>query len=189
MPRTETSHLPISYLLMSVGLALAWALSGWLAFEKTRALVNTLTHTVTYTAIVIVVSWVASLVRNNVEFGPVGLIVFGIALGVAIDLARILTPSLEADVITHTEVLLVSLAFIVTFVVGFGMKVLSKGYLECFVVFVVIIVVVSIIKKSVQETLKTDHTSWLGRTAFVTLILIYIFLVWFSFLGGWQVFQ
>jgi len=41
----------------------------------------------------------------------------------------------------------------------------------------------------VEEGLKTGHPSWLSRGAFVALVLVYAFLVWFSFLGGWRVFQ
>jgi hypothetical protein len=43
--------------------------------------------------------------------------------------------------------------------------------------------------KAVEESLRTSRLSWLARGAFGALVLAYAFLVWFSFLGGWRVFQ
>lgn len=44
----------------------------------------------------------------------------------------------------------------------------------------------STVKESVQ---KTGRPSWLARGAFGALLLTYAFLIWFSLLGGWRVFQ
>jgi len=41
----------------------------------------------------------------------------------------------------------------------------------------------------VEESLETGHPSWLARGAFGALVLSHAFLIWFSFLGGWRVFQ
>lgn len=55
--------------------------------------------------------------------------------------------------------------------------------------FVVVGGVAFVVTVSVEESLNTGHPSWPARAAFGALPLAYAFLIWFSFLGGWRVFQ
>ncbi|MDY7078609.1 MAG: hypothetical protein SXV54_16970 [Chloroflexota bacterium] len=45
------------------------------------------------------------------------------------------------------------------------------------------------VKPRVGESLRTGHPSWLARGAFAGFALTYVFLIWFSFLGGWRGFR
>ncbi len=49
--------------------------------------------------------------------------------------------------------------------------------------------IVTAIEKNVQDSLSTGHPSWLAWGVFGLMLLDYAFLLCFSFLGGWQVFQ
>jgi predicted lysophospholipase L1 biosynthesis ABC-type transport system permease subunit len=54
---------------------------------------------------------------------------------------------------------------------------------------IVACIIASIMGKEVEESLKTGRLSWLTRGGFGVLLLAYAFFIWFSFLGGWRVFQ
>ncbi len=80
--------------------------------------------------------------------------------------------------------------FPAAFFVKFGLRDI-EGFL---VIFVVLIFgmgsfIEDVTKKSTEKNLKTARSSWLTQSAFGAILLVYAFLIWFSFLGGWRVFR
>jgi hypothetical protein len=80
-------------------------------------------------------------------------------------------------------------AGVVVFVVAGGVAIGEWVLVAILVAFGVAVGMAGVVAVGVGESLKTGYPSWLARAAFGALVLAYAFLVWFSFLGGWRVFQ
>jgi preprotein translocase subunit Sss1 len=56
-------------------------------------------------------------------------------------------------------------------------------------VFVAVGFMIFLIVRDLGKSISTGQPSWLAHTTFGILVITYVFLIWFSFLGGWRIFQ
>ncbi len=56
-------------------------------------------------------------------------------------------------------------------------------------VLVVVGFITFLIARNLVRSVATGRPSWLAHGIFGVLVITYAFLIWFSFLGGWRIFQ
>lgn len=195
LPRGADAFPAGFYLGCLLGLILAWALTGWLGNVGIADSVADVAPVGT---------------AGVVALGTVLAVVFSVAIGTAIGVTNALVEH-TAFAVTACVCIAESVAFVVADVVTQGADTGSLGGLEGFVALgvagfaglgatkgvadlVVNLVLVGIAIKTafsmgegVQASLKIGHPFWTTRAALSTLVLVHVFLVWFSFLGGWRV--
>jgi hypothetical protein len=181
------------YLGCLLGLILAWTLTGWLGnIDVAESVAD-----------------VAPIGRAGVvALGVVLALVFGTAIGVAVGLADALAKH-TAFAVMVCVCIAEGVAFVVADVVAKGMDRGTLGGLESFVALgvagfvgisategaadlvanlVVVGVTIKIalgVGEGVQESLETGHPEGMARMTFGVLVLAHVFLLCFSFLGGW----
>jgi hypothetical protein len=64
----------------------------------------------------------------------------------------------------------------------------SDVVLGIVVVYLMMAAVMAAVAVSIAASLKTGEPSIIARTAFIALLLSNAFILWFSLLGGWQIF-
>jgi len=107
-------------------------------------------------------------VMSNVAFGVVFSVVFGVTYAVAIVTAFIVVTGVMTDIAF-------GVAFVVAYVITF------------YVAYVVAIGVAFSVKDAVTNSLEIGTPQPLARFAFLLLVVTYLFLIWFCFLGGERV--
>ncbi|OAD20476.1 membrane protein, partial [Candidatus Thiomargarita nelsonii] len=100
-----------------------------------------------------------------------------------------------ADIIDNEEIeflVVLLIAFIVACgVAGFMTGSVMVGVVSAVagvVAFFMILFGEIAIEETIKESLKTGTPSLLARLAFLLLLAAHLFLIWFSFLGGWRLF-
>ncbi len=162
LPTTETTRTPITYLLIGIGLILAWMLIGWLERREQGCLVIIMISMVS----VGVMLGGTSLVVDEAVLGKVGIVAFGAALGVVFGVVSALGAR-------------TSISFM-----GILGAVIASPVLYLLPALVMFGVAWWVVKRN----LTTDCPSWLGWGVSGILMLAYAVLIWISFLGGWRVF-
>ncbi|MCP4610086.1 MAG: hypothetical protein GY845_15365 [Planctomycetes bacterium] len=165
LPTTETTHTPITYLLVGIGLILVWMLIGWLERREIGCLTI-----IASVALSIGVMFVMPLVIDEAALGKVGIVAFGVALSVV--------SGVELGMESDKSISFMSL--IGTF--------LSTSRFVGIVLFSLSFLVRLGVMWVVKRNLRTGSPSWLGWGVSGILMLAYAVLIWISFLGGWRVF-
>ncbi|MCP4526367.1 MAG: hypothetical protein GY833_10700 [Aestuariibacter sp.] len=176
MPLAEITYPPAIYLWTGASLILVWALTGWLGERD-------IDHTSTIKSIAVflafaVVGGVPFFVIGDVTFRVIGSVIFGVVLGVVPAIAKSVAGS-----IANILILGVSLGAVFIWIV---MPDKNDALNNC-------ILIASLLRSIdmgldfVGKSLKTGDPSWLAQGYYGALVLAYIILVWFSFLGGWRV--
>jgi hypothetical protein len=178
-----------------LGLGLAWTLTGWLGNVDVAD----------------GVADVALLGTTGVAvLGVVLAVIFCVAVGVPIGVADAL-PQHLAFVVMVGVCMAEGVAFVVADVVAKGADAGTLGSLESFVALgvasfagisviegpvdlIVNLVVFGVTFKAmldggegVEDGLRIGRPFWMARVILGILVLVYVFLIWFSFLGGWRV--
>ncbi len=194
LPRAEGAFPTGFYLGCLFGLALAWTLTGWLGtIDLTESEAG-----------------IKSLGTTDVAMlGVVLAVVFGVAVGVPIGVADAMSKP-TAFVVMVGVCVSEGVAFVVAHIVAQGTSTGTLGSLESFVALgvasfagisvtegavdlVVNLIVFGVTFKAmldvgdgVETSLKIGRPFWIARVTLGGLTLIYAFLVWFSFFGGWR---
>jgi tetratricopeptide (TPR) repeat protein len=178
LPRVEMTHLPAVHLWLPAAVVLVWSLTGWLcrlnsgdvvamavaaAFVVTVFVVSSVAGDAVLFIMILVTVWVAGAlavdIGGRVTFGAVG----GVASGVAARIAGDAVSAIVGRVTGAVAGAVMALALVASVVV------LAVG-----------------LARHVEKSLEAVRPSWLGRGALGVLVLAYGFLIWFSFLDGWQ---
>ncbi len=183
LPRTEAAYLSTIYLWISAGLAMGWVLTGWIGKSNIEA------FEMAGVVALCVVFVVARAVVSHMALGVAGIVALVVALVVPLVVAFAVAGNVEfivargvAGCMTFAAVGLV--ASIVVSVVS-----CAKDDVVCWAGIVAPFMTAGALEVFVVRSLKTGRPSWPARAAFGALVLAHAFLVWFSFLGGWRVFQ
>lgn len=195
LPRGAGAFPTGFYLGGLFGLALAWTLTGWLGnIDLAESEVS-----------------IASLGTTGVAMlGVVLAVVFGVAVGVPMGVADALAKHtafavmvcvciaegvafVVAEVVVRgagTGVLGSLVGFVALGVASFAGISVTEGVTDLVVNLIVVGVTFKVmlgVGEGVEESLRADHPFWMARVILGVLVLVYAFLVWFSFLGGWRV--
>jgi hypothetical protein len=160
----------IFYLGLSLALVVAWALTANL-IEETGCLAAIVAFGIML--LIALVGVVLLRVRNDAGNAVEAALALGLVIGIMTGVAPVI-PGGVPD--------------IVAFLAPTGTVSAIAGGLAFLVAFMTRLITVPIVRV-VEVSLGTGNPSWLARGVFVVLVLGYAFLIWFSFLGGWQVFQ
>jgi hypothetical protein len=180
-----------------LSLLLAWAVTGWLGnvdiAERGAGVAGIGTRGVL--ALGMALAWIC-----------------GVAVGVPIGIADALARD-QAFAVTASICIAEGVAFVVAHAAASGVDRGILGNLVGFAAFgvagfvaigagkgladfVLNLVVVGVtirtmlrVEEGIQASLKIGYPFWTARVTFVTLVLVYTFLIWFSLAGGWRVFQ
>ncbi len=198
LPPFEKAWQPDTYLWISALLVGGWLLTGWLVLTGWLGDIDEILNLAGFVAFGVGVALGVQFgVAFGVAFGVLYLlrfvmvacfvafcvpfcVAFGVAFGVVGLLAVVLTVLLTFGVVGLVRLVMVAgVVNGVLFAVGTGgfMAYVTGGVLT-------VDVAANIVKKS----LKTGTPSLLARLAFLLLLAAHLFLIWFSFLGGWRQF-
>ncbi len=211
LPRMGYVPSPTAYLWSSLGLALAWVLTGWLG--KSDDDVAAAVATIVAVAVAFIVAFVVLAgmavdvavgvtqgVAVGVAFVVGGVAASGVAHAIAddgaVDVAFVVAVIMASIVVVVLVVVLAVVAALVVadsiaFVVADSMALVVVGVVAGVVAGVVVGVMVfrwaagmaAAVVAGVAEVAESA-----GRALGISL-LAHAFLIWFSFLGGWRVFQ
>jgi hypothetical protein len=194
LPRGEGAFPTNFYLGCLLGLGLTWTLTGWLGNVD-----------VADSGVDIAPLGTTGVVALSTMLA----VIFCVAVGVPIGVADAL-PKHAAFAVMVCICIAEGVAFVVANVIAKGAGVGTWGSLESFVALgvasfagisvtesavdlVVNLIVFGVTFKamldggeSVEDGLKIGRPFWIARVIFGILVLVYVFLVWFSFLGGWR---
>jgi tetratricopeptide (TPR) repeat protein len=192
LPRTETAWSAITYLRLSGGMALVWFLESFLGSvveSFSVAVAGVVAARVAGAVAFVVVGVVAGVVAIVVVLGVAGGVVGGwtvvLAGGVAGGLVHAFVNRETAGDVVFSMVGLILLTMLpLAFVVACGVAGGQWGGLIFVGAFVIALRTVN----ESNDSLETGRPSWRARGALVVLLLAHAFIIWFSFLGGWQVF-
>jgi hypothetical protein len=166
LPYLEFTLIADHYLWASGGLFIAWLGAGLFGDgdEEAVALVVTLTAVLAVALAVgmAVVPILAGVLAVVLAAGLAGVLMVGLAVVLAVALGGVLPP-----------VLPLGLAVVLMGVPAAGLAVVLPVGLA----------------NAVKESLKTGRASWKTKGAFGLLVAAYAFLVWYSYLGGWRMFE
>jgi hypothetical protein len=185
---TDYVPSPRIYLWISLGLGLAWILTGWLGRTEGRVAIDLAAVIAWGLAIIVACSVVGGLALDVVTgkvqglLGSVVVVVTFVAAGsaasgVASAVADDMASAVAAAVATAMTFVV---ALVVVFVVAVG---LVCGVASIVVAGVVCGVLGGVVCSVVGGVARSTSTA-LG-----TSLLAHVFLIWFSFLDGWRVFQ
>jgi hypothetical protein len=186
LPGAETGRLRTADLWTSVGLVLAWMLTGRLGKDSGCLAGLMLLITAMLSTMFAVSARVLAFdtaVVDVVAFNAVGGIKVVLAMGLLFGLAAVAAIIIVAVVVGDAAHYMAIVA------AGYVAMHIVIGRLTFFVAFLLALPTAYFLVNVVKKSLKTGHLSWFARGAFGALMLAYTFLIWFSFLGGWQVFQ
>jgi len=189
-----------AYLLISVGLAVSWLLTGLLGGIDYD--VHYVTFFVTLLATFFGMFNVTRGMMIGVSSGMAIVVMIGVAIGVANSVAIGVANSVKNDVndVKNEKIeVMIQVAIGVMFGVGgfFVIAVVSVMMNNAARVAVKIVEIVLVLvglgmffymENLVKKSLKTSTPSWLARFAFLLLVVAHIGLIWFCFLGGWRLF-
>ncbi len=114
-------------------------------------------------------------------------------LFVVLNIAVALAYGLASNLFGKTNLVYAHYGIYLVFPAIFSMK---FGLTDTGIFFVLLVMLISVgglianvTQKSAEKSLKTARSSWLTQSAFGAIILVYAFLIYFSFLNGWRVFR
>lgn len=177
---------PISiydWILLNGGLLMAWLLTGWLGDRE-----DNLAVIISVLAAGVVSSSTMVGVTGGSMSAVGGSIALGLALGMAFRLALAIAFSLAGSVASG-----VALGMVGGVVVGAISNVAlgTARNIASGMTVGVALIIIFILAGSTTPTIneQPNHTMILGGFVFSLLLVTYFFLVWYSFLGGWQFFM
>jgi hypothetical protein len=178
LPSTER-HFSSVYLWVS--LVLAWALLGWLQREFTVLAVGFLFI-------------VASFVAERMAVGTTGILAFFAVSAVTFVVTGVVAVSVASNTAIHVIGVKLSVAIIAAGFAILGVAMARGSEVAVSIVagvitFMATLVVMGGMADIIKGSLSNGRPSWLARGAFGALMLVYVFVTWFSFLGGWRVFR
>ena len=140
---------------------------------------------------------VAVLVAVGVAVGVAGILLVSVAFVTALAVAILVALVIDFELVIVTFPVAAVLALVLAVGVALGLADGVAAGVTGGVAFAVASgVAVSVasgvavsVADGVEKSLKTRHSSWLSWWAFGALPLAHAFLIWFSFLGGWQMFR
>ncbi|TGO02666.1 hypothetical protein PN36_21110 [Candidatus Thiomargarita nelsonii] len=188
LPHSSKALSVDTYLLLSAGVFVCWLLIGWLGNIYIDE--NDWDRDVILVGILVVTVGVAVGVNIGVELGVAG----SLACYVAWCVALLVAGSLVCGVVCCVELgvagVIMLVGVMVAVVVGITGVVLGvmAGFLAGMVAFGVMFVVEVGMTFVVEKSLNTGTPSWIARLAFLLLIAAHLFLILYSFLGGWRLF-
>ncbi|MEE8389756.1 MAG: hypothetical protein V3S14_03035 [Anaerolineae bacterium] len=196
LPRGADAFPTVFYWGCLLGLVLAWTLTGWVGSID-----------IADSGADVAPVGTASVVA----LGAVLAVAFSVAIGAAIGVANALARHtafavtacvciaesvafVVADVVTgtrgaNTGVLGGLAGFVALGVAGFAGLGAAQGVEDLVANLVMVGITVKAafsVAEGVQASLTIGHPFWTMRAAFGILVLVHVFLVWFSFLGGWR---
>ncbi|MCP4536502.1 MAG: hypothetical protein GY832_05090 [Chloroflexi bacterium] len=199
LPYTDDAFSPATYLWMTVGLVVAWVLSGWLGEKKGYSVYANL-----FFGVCIVEMVVAVVVALGVEGTARDGRTYELILGMFFIILFILFTAMIA-VLFDVEldrycglfggdklfiiglVTLVVYAALASFLLSYLKDTFNRVKIAGRFASVFPYIVLSIVLKDLRESLKAGKPSRLVQSAFALLMLVYALLIWFGFFGGWKV--
>jgi tetratricopeptide (TPR) repeat protein len=195
LPRATTTVIPPSiYPWLHIGLVLAWILTCYAANtpDVMAAVVGIMATCIVCLSVIGV--WAGSMafvVEAVVEFATAFVVV-----GIVIFLVYILLEEASGNTgdLSGAGVVIIIVIAAVGIVLTFwvGMRVINPVSVWSILVGLVVGVTggvsAGIATHNMEQAVKVVRLSWLVRGAFVILVIVYAFLIWFSFLGGWRMF-
>lgn len=179
-----SQHVSIyEYMLLNGGLLMAWLLTSWLGDREDN-----------FAVIISVLA--AGAVSSSTMFGVTGglmsavagSIALGLALGMAFRLALAIAFSVAGSVASG-----VALGMVGGVVVGAISNVAlgaARHIASGMTIGVALIIIFILAGSTTPATdLESNRTMILGGFVFSLLLVTYLFLIWYSFLGGWQFFM
>jgi len=127
--------------------------------------------------------------------GTTGILAFFAASAVTFVVTGVVAVSVASNTALHVIGVKLGVAIIVAGFAILGVA-MARGSVEVAVsivagviTFIATLVVMGGMAAIIKRSLSNGRPSWLARGAFGALMLVYVFVTWFSFLGGWRVFR
>jgi len=179
MPGTNFGGNP--FIVMGGLLFLAgWVMTAWIGWHNGHGAGFVLMVSVTTVAFLVftIVSGMAGIIftqgegATGVAFLVVTAVIFGIAAGIAFNLANNTTGMLAGLVIA-------AISYTTLFRIPLGSEGGITGTIMVLAAFAT--------GNAVENNLRTRHPSWLGKLILLLLVVDSVAIIWMYFLGGWQV--
>ena len=172
-----------NYLLLNSGLLMAWLLTGWLGDRE-----DNLAVMLSVLAAGIVASSTMFGVTGNLMSAVAGSVALGIALGMALRLSLAIAFSVAGSVASGVALGMVGgvvIGAISNVALGTARSIASGMTIG--VALIIILILAGSAARGINE--ESNRTTILGGFIFSLLLLTYAFLIWYSLLGGWQMFM
>ena len=171
------------YMLLNGGLLMAWVLTGWLGNRE-----DNLAVIVSVLAAGVISSSTMFGVTGGIMSAVAGSIALGLGLGMAFRLALAIAFSVAGSVASG-----VALGMVGGVVIGAISNVTlgaARNMASGMTIGVALIIVFILAGSTTPMTNEQpNRTMILGSFVFSLLLVTYFFLIWYSFLGGWQIFM
>ena len=181
LPGTQLSSP--NYMLLNGGIFMAWLLTGWLGHRE-----DNLAVIISVLAAAIVSSSTMFGVTGGLMSAVAGSIALGLALGMAFRLALAIAFSVAGSVASGVALGMVGgvvIGAVSNAALGTARNIASGMTIG------VALIIIFILAGSAAPTMnkQSNRTMILGGFMFSLLLVTYIFLIWYSFLAGWQLFM